>query len=297
MRPRIAQWTIGLFGSLMLVGIAASSTEACLFHGWFGCAPPSRTTYFGAGFGCAPACPTPYRTRRSFFGGAFFGCPTVCDPCCSVACPTGAGTTGTGGTTGGGTSGGGLQLGEPSSTPQPTPADQDTPRTFREDQTPSAEPQDQPDTSEDSPFAPRESEGFRPTQPSGTQEGPDDAAGQHEAQKVPSQGVPSEDVRESVIRQKKPAPTDPPTPSEEQTPQENQSGPKSIEAKSPKPSQSTGQRVSPAGLDDTITWHATPQRSRLIVRPTFGAPKVVRTKVNVNADWVPGPQGTKVVRK
>lgn len=329
MKTSFLQWGIGLVGSVTIVIFAAVPSEACLFPWCFGCPPRTTAYYYGPSVACAPACPTacspcslcspcsPYG-GRSFFRGAFFGCPTfgcptACNPCCPSTCPTGTGSIGTGSTgTGsfgtGGTVGGGVQLGEPSSTPEPLPSDTEPPRTYRDEQRPPSEQKDQFDTG-DSPFTPREPKGFEPVPPPGDTESVNDtASGTHEAQKVPTEGLSqgdtsSEDAPETVIHQKKPAPTKPPELPQKGTQDGGDNGSGSAEAGKSKQSDNNAPHVAPAGLDAKITWQSesrptehTFRRTRF-TRPTVPVPQVVRTNVPIKADWVPVPHGMTIVRK
>jgi hypothetical protein len=55
-------------------------------------------------------------------------------------------------------------------------------------------------------------------------------------------------------------------------------------------------RVPAFDLNDKITWHAPPQRTRLIERASFTTPEVARTRPNPNQGWLPVPPDTRLVR-
>jgi hypothetical protein len=50
-------------------------------------------------------------------------------------------------------------------------------------------------------------------------------------------------------------------------------------------------------LEEKITWRTVPTRTRINVRASFGNPKVVRTRVDVNRGWVTLPTESKIVAK
>lgn len=50
-------------------------------------------------------------------------------------------------------------------------------------------------------------------------------------------------------------------------------------------------------LEEKITWRTVPTRTRINVRASFGNPKVVRTRVDINRGWVTLPTGSKIVAK
>ena len=85
---------------------------------------------------------------------------------------------------------------------------------------------------------------------------------------------------ESIIEQRKPAPSD--------LPAEEASGP-SIQGENLK--------LVPLGLDDKITWRTPPQRTRLAVEANYATPVVARTKLNPNSDWTPVSSETRLAKK
>ncbi len=50
-------------------------------------------------------------------------------------------------------------------------------------------------------------------------------------------------------------------------------------------------------FDSKVTWRVVPKRERLSLRANFVAPVLVRSRVDVNSDWVSMPTGTAIVKK
>jgi hypothetical protein len=74
--------------------------------------------------------------------------------------------------------------------------------------------------------------------------------------------------------------------------------PNSEETGNSNETEADGLRISPLRyLDQNVTWHFVPKRRRLVIRAHFVRSTAVRKTIDPNANWVPVPRKTKVVRK
>lgn len=293
MRNRVLK-TVAISACMLTVTVGFTSTTQAglipwLYDAIFGPVRPGYGAgYYGAGyFGgypatygvgyaplispayspCGPAgCPTTVG-----YAPACSPCVAAYDPCAGGACPGGncfvppATTTST-------------PIGGPAPTPAdgPLPAYEGPPRTFGPSEPP-LPPADQQ--------SPMNDEGFYPRQPANEPEtGPESI----EAFDFPNEAIP----------ERQPAPMN--------LPDDGAAAPNSEENRNEASADDVNLNGGPGlfrlpapqfDLEDKITWRVVPERTRLAVRAHFEAPVVVRSRVDVNADWTPVPTETKVVSK
>lgn len=105
----------------------------------------------------------------------------------------------------------------------------------------------------------------------------------------------------SVIPQRKPAPMEPDVPETENAPGDPAEGGES-DTNTVEPTGTSRLPILRFNLDEKITWHVMPRRSRLPIRASFSNPRVVRQKVKINSGWTPVPtqdasETTRLVKK
>lgn len=114
-----------------------------------------------------------------------------------------------------------------------------------------------------------------------------------------TQKPPADEDGQQVIQPREPAPVDIPVP--DPVPQEGDSEeaeqPAGNEGEPEARREHPSLRVPTLDLDRKLTWRTAPSRARLTIRSSFGNATVSRRNVNVNAGWVPVPDGSTIARK
>ena len=301
MKRHVRQISLCLFGSMTMLLVSSTASEAGLFcwpgHPWFG--SPTVSYYRGANYGPVTRSSF-FAPRRVYYARTYWPGRSICVPCVSVcspcACPTDVCSV---------TSKAG------SSRIQPTPEDSAGLRTYRKEEAPmDAQEKQEKQEAGDSPFGPRKGDGFSAPKKN---DDADESNGkvERETLKPPVDPEdPFEETEETVIKRRKPAPVK--TPSEDgidgkddadkQVPVKNdakdaKSETEENEIETEKTPEAGESRIRPLNVDARITWRTTPRRTRLNISSTFVSPKIVRSQVRPNTDWVPVSQGAKIVSK
>jgi hypothetical protein len=92
--------------------------------------------------------------------------------------------------------------------------------------------------------------------------------------------VPTKEIPETLIKQKKPAPAKP-AKGEPKVKTNLQDGP----------------AVLPLKLDEKLTWRSAAKRTRLVIHSRVASPTIVRTKLDANRNWTPVSRHPQVVKK
>lgn len=269
--------TLTIACAFTIVSASSSTSHAqgvvpSIWQFFFG--PPHAGYYYSpyggrVTYGYRPA----YRPVVSFYGPASYGnCATQCSPCGVPACYSPCGATGACGVNYG-TANGQEQAANPEPMPDPTFTNDDS-----ETDGDGRKSEDGSTNSEG------DEDGFKSRRSGDDADGPQGI----EAFKQPATG--NDDG--SVIDDKQPAPAKGDDDTSGAGGGNNEEGNTDKKAAARRPL-----RIRPLNLDDKIAWRAVPQRTRLSVRASFSSPKIARTIVKPNSQWLPVPADQKIVQK